>query len=249
MKSSLISAIFSGMMAAQVSVSEAADAPMMLDQGWSKKIRELFYFTPQGSRIIPYAWFMALERPDEQGMFADPAHLQRYGFIPSDGPHPLNPDALPIGFAIDPGRRRGSASEIALSSSPTSASRERGELGLTCAACHTANVTVGGRLLRVDGAPAHLDFDSFYADLGAAVTKTLFDLERFSRFANRVLGTSGTSNLPELTRDFTTYQVRLAGEAALRRPALASGFGRVDALTQIVNSLAVRDQGDPSTLR
>ncbi len=41
----------------------------------------------------------------------------------------------------------------------------------------------------------------------------------------------------------------MAGEAAVRHPTLASGFGRVDALTQIVNALSVTDQGDPLNLR
>lgn len=230
------------------SLAWAAEPQARLDQGWSKEIRELFYFTPQGSRLIPYAWFMALEQPDGQGMFADPAHLKRYGFLPAGGPHPLNPDALPVGFAIDAEPSRKTDPERSLSSG-ASASRERRELGLTCAACHTADVMVGGRTFRVDGAPAHLDFDSFYADLNRAVTQTLFELPKFQRFAQHVLERSGTASLPELTRDFTAYQVRLAGEAAIRRPALASGFGRVDALTQILNSLAVRDQGDPANLR
>jgi mono/diheme cytochrome c family protein len=221
----------------------------MLDQGWSKELRELFYFTPQGSRLIPYAWFMALERPGSEALFADPANLQRYGFLPADGPHLLNPDGLPIGFAIDPGPARKDASTTALSSAGTSASRGRRELGLTCAACHTANVTVEGRAIRVDGAPSHLDFDSFLADLNRAVTQTLFDPAKFQRFAQRVLERFGAAGLPELTRDFTAYQARLAGESAIRQPALPSGFGRVDALTQILNSLSVRDQGDPTNLR
>jgi len=221
----------------------------MLDQGWSREVRELFYFTPQGSRLIPYAWFKALEQPGGQGMFADPAYLQRFGFIPADGPHPLNPDGLPIGFAIDPGKERRSTSELALSPGPTNPSRESRDLGLTCAACHTATVTVDGRPIRVDGAPSHLDFDSFYAALNTAATETLFNLDKFQRFAARVLAEAGATSLPDLTRDFTAYQVRLAGEAAIRRPALASGFGRADALTQIINSLSVRDQGDPTNLR
>ncbi len=43
----------------------AADAEPVkfADQGWSRELRELFYFTPQGSKMIPYDWFMALEQP------------------------------------------------------------------------------------------------------------------------------------------------------------------------------------------
>ena len=39
-------------------------APVFLDQGWSAEMREKFYFTPQGSRLMPYSWFRALERVD-----------------------------------------------------------------------------------------------------------------------------------------------------------------------------------------
>jgi hypothetical protein len=200
-----------------------------IDQGWSKEVRELFYFTPQGSRMMPFAWFMALETSDGQRMFSDAAHLQRYGFIPADGPHPLNPGNLPIGFALDP-------------VAPA-------YVGLTCAACHTTNVTVEGRTIRVDGGPSHIDFDTFYADLARAVTSTLFDPEKFQRFATRVLGTPSVTGLSELQQEFAAFQARIAGEAAIRHPRHSSGFGRVDALTQIVNSLSVRDQGEPQNLR
>ena len=34
-----------------------------LDQGWTPDQREQYYQTAQGSLIIPYSWFMALEQP------------------------------------------------------------------------------------------------------------------------------------------------------------------------------------------
>jgi hypothetical protein len=224
-------------------------AATYLDQGWSKEIRELFYFTPQGSRIIPYVWFMALERPDGQGMFADPAHLERYGFIPSDSSHALNPGSLPIGFAIDPTEAPRPQYEAFAVDPAGSSSRLGPQLGLTCAACHTASVTVEGRPVRIDGAPANLDFDSFYADLAAAVTHTFFDQAAFQRFAARVLGEPSSTGVAELRLLLAEFEAKIAGDAAIRRPTLPSGFGRVDALTQIVNALAVTDQSDPLNLR
>ena len=225
----------------------SAQAPTFLDQGWSKQIRELYYFTPQGSRMIPYAWFMALETPDGKGMFADAEHLRRYGLIPADEPHPLNPDMLPIGFAIDPPRAPESDAALAVSPNPTGSPGQY--LGLTCAACHTATVTVEGRPIRIDGGAANFDFDTFYADLATAVTRTLFDPERFQRFASRVLVTGSVTGLPDLQLQFAAFQARMAGEAVIRRPTLISGFGRVDALTQIVNALAATDQSAPPNLR
>lgn len=203
-----------------------------LDQGWSKETRELYYFTPQGSRMIPFTWFMAIEQPDGAGMFADPGYLQRFGLIPADGPHPLNPGGLPIGLALDPG---------------TSAAEPY--LGLTCAACHTANVTVDGRVIRIDGGAANFDFDSFYAALEAAVARTFFDPAEFEQFAGRLLINPTPIEAAELRLQFAEFQSRIAGEAVIRRPTLQSGFGRVDAMTQIVNALAVLDQDTPHNLR
>src|SRR6185312_8512341 len=138
-------------------MATAADSPTFLDQGWSKEIRELFYYTPQGSRIIPYSWFMAIETANGQDMFADTAHLQTYGFIPADGTHAFNPDALPIGFAIDPVGPQPGATP-APSADPVDPTRVGRYLGITCAACHTSNLSVGGREIRIEGGAGNVDF-------------------------------------------------------------------------------------------
>jgi mono/diheme cytochrome c family protein len=229
--------------------AEVGGSTTFIDQGWSKEIREQFYFTPQGSRIMPYAWFVGLETLDDKGMLADPANLERYGFIRADGPHALNPGGLPIGFAVDPARTA-SQSEGASAAVPSEAMLSRGQqVGLTCSACHTANITVNGRAIRIDGAPARLDLDSFYADLSAAVDRTFFDIAAFQRFADRVLNDPSPAATAELRLLFAEFQARLAGDAMIRHPTLASGFGRLDALTQSINSLAGVDQGDARNLR
>jgi hypothetical protein len=213
-----------------------ADEPKtvtFLDQGWSGETRELFYFTPQGSRIIPYAWFIALEIADGSGMFSNPTYLERYGFIPPDRPHPLNPAGLPIGFAIDPVEVFGLGRH----------------LGLNCAACHTGNVKIDGKTIRIDGGPASLDMDRFYADLEKAVTRTFFDPDVFNKFAARVLADPSPTAVGDLRQHFGQFQATIAGDAAVRHPMLESGFGRVDALAQSINALAVTGQGDPGNLR
>ncbi len=208
-------------------------AVTFLEQGWSPEIRAAFYHTPQGSRMIPDAWFMALEAPDGSGMMAEDAMLARYGLIPTDAPTPLNPRALPIGFAVDPVDVPGLGAHV----------------GLTCAACHTAEITVEGRRVRIDGGAASFDFDRFYADLARAVERTLFDDGAFRRFAARLITEPTPIAAAELRLQLAQFQAQLAGDAAIRRPALESGFGRVDALTQILNALAAGGQRDPSNLR
>lgn len=216
--------------AATLAACAVADMPtrklVYQDQGWSQSLREQFYFTSQGSRIIPADWFRVLERADGKGRFSDPAYLTRYGFLPPDRPSELNPEGYPIGFAVD---------------------REANQLGLTCAACHTADVIVNKEVVRLDGAPGRLDFDSFYQSLAKAVSLTLLDAERFRRFA-AALGATDAVAAGQLKAKLAAFNVRIQGDAVMRKPDLASGFGRVDALTQIVNSLAVRDQSMPENL-
>jgi mono/diheme cytochrome c family protein len=248
MRQHVLAIVFAATTALAAPAATAADPPMFLDQGWSKETRELYYYTPQGSRFIPYAWFMALEIADGQGMFADTAHLEGYGFIPADGPHPLNPGGLPIGFAIDPAGAKPGASP-ASGTDPTDAAKVGQYLGITCAACHTSNISVGGRTIRIEGGAAHVDFDRFYADLAAAVSRTVFDPAKFQRFATRILGNLSPTAVADLSLKLSYFEVKIAGDAMIRAPALASGFGRVDALTQSINALAVAHQGDPQNLR
>ena len=53
-----------------------------LEQGWSKRVQEKFWFTSQGSRLIPYAWFLALEVVDSEQLFKDESHMREYSYIP-----------------------------------------------------------------------------------------------------------------------------------------------------------------------
>jgi mono/diheme cytochrome c family protein len=200
-----------------------------LDQGWNAELRNLFYFTPQGSRLMPAAWFMALEAKDGGQLFSSRENLSQYGFIYAEGASPLNPHRLPIGFALD-----------------KQAIPEGGvSVGLTCAACHTADVLVQGKRLRIDGGPANLDFDAFFSDLAGSVHRTFHDQAAFQRFAARLIPEPTPAKVEALRKQFAKFQTLLAGEAVIRRPAHPSGFGRVDALTQIINSLAVVSQKDP----
>jgi hypothetical protein len=210
-----------------VSLTRASAEPVThMSQGWSQTLRENFYYTPQGSHMMRADWFAVLERRDGAGRFGDPVYLERFGFIPPEDKFDLNPQGYPIGFAVQ---------------------AEENQIGLTCAACHTANIDVHGEIFRIDGAPARLDFDAFYQELAAAVSQTRLDPASFGRFAN-ALGVTDDNALRNLRAELTAFDMQLTADATLRKPALESGFGRVDALTQIVNSLAVRDQHAPVNL-
>ena len=207
-----------------------------LDQGWTPKIRELFYFTPQGSHLMPYDWFLSLEQPDDPALFASRENLSRFGWLFHTGaPSRLNVDDLPIGFTRDPGIAPGGGNW----------------LGMTCSACHTGNVEHNGTVVRIDGGPTMGDFGQFLTSLSRAVMANhpAVDEQKFTRFAGRVLGAQVNElSTAELVDAYETFAVRFVGRAWMRTPPLHAGPGRVDALTQIVNSLAVFDLGRPDNL-
>lgn len=205
-----------------------------LEQGWSEEIRQLYYYTPQGSLLIPLPWLLALDRPDGQGRFADAAYLERFGWIYDPTANlELNPAGLPIGFAIDPSERS-----------------EGPWVGFTCAACHVAEVEIGAARIRIDGAPGNLDLGRFYESLAAAVRATVVEPARLQRFAAAVLGPSpAPEKKADLLKSLALFETQISGDAAMRRSPVAPGFGRVDALNQIANALAVRDLGRPENFR
>ena len=61
-----------------------------------------------------------------------------------------------------------------------------------------------------------------------------FDAEAFKRFATRVLRKPTPLGASELRLQLAEFQSRIAGDEVMRKPELASGYGRVDALTQIL---------------
>src|SRR5687767_9930135 len=54
-----------------------------------------FYHLEEGSEVFPVTWFLALEKEDGSGLFAD--SLQRFGLIP-DARSATNPFGLPVGL-------------------------------------------------------------------------------------------------------------------------------------------------------
>src|SRR5450755_4803104 len=157
-------------------------------QGWSVEDRQIFYTTSQGSHMIPYLWFKALRRLDVDEPFGGD-QLARYGYLPNDTK--LNPEGLPVGFVID-----GDA--------------KTGFLGMTCAACHTAQIEYqkdgATQQLRIDGAPATANFQLFLTDLEAAAKETIKDTNRLEKFARSVLGTnSSPAKVATLKTDFGAW--------------------------------------------
>jgi hypothetical protein len=103
----------------------AQDKPEYLSQGWSSADRAFFYTTSQGSQLMPYDWFLVLERPGSNVLLRADT-LARFGYLAFADKS--NPDALPLGFVKDSGE-------------------SCDWLGMTCAACHTAQMKFAGKTL------------------------------------------------------------------------------------------------------
>ena len=76
-----------------------AEVRYLESQNWTEEDRDYFYYTSQGSQIMPYDWFRALERADSTKHFVADG-LRRYGYIPGKSSR-RNIDGLPVGFVID----------------------------------------------------------------------------------------------------------------------------------------------------
>jgi hypothetical protein len=196
-------------------------------QGWTAEDRQAFYTTSQGSHMMPYLWYKALRRLDADEPFGGD-QLQRYGYLPNDKSN-LNPEGLPVGFVID-----GDATS--------------GFLGMTCAACHTAQIEYqkdgATQQLRIDGAPATADFQLFLKDLTEVTRATLSDADRFDKFSHAVLGNRySPTRAKDLKTDFAAWVKQWGDFMDKSLPASPWGPGRLDAFGMIFNRVAAKDLG------
>ena len=79
-----------------------------LPQVWSNDIRRKFWFTSQGSRIIPYVWFTWLEQADNTQLFRAADNMESLRYLPARS-SAINPAGLPVGFALETDKKTGDA--------------------------------------------------------------------------------------------------------------------------------------------
>lgn len=211
-----------------------------LDQRWTDQQRHQFHHTPQGTRLLPADWFRALEQPCFSpfgcDLFADPAYLSRFGFIPSHKDD-LNPDELPIGFAID----KDFVDPIDKHAYPV--------VGLTCAACHTGELYYGKSAVQVEGAPGMIEVAAFQKALGLALAFTdtfPMSVGRYRRFEQRVLGPNATdAQKTGLKTQVDAYMAAAQHQLDVTEAGHiydnGAGFMRTDALARIGNQVFAAD--------
>jgi hypothetical protein len=209
----------------------APDKITYLNQGWTDAERQQFYYLAQGSEIMPYAWFLALEQPWNDKPFRDAKHIESFRYLPNDA-NESNPDGLPVGFT----KGKGPGGEM--------------WFGLTCAACHTGQVNYKGHSVRIDGGTNIADAIAFQSSLVTAMRATLAERPKFERFAKHVLGKDhGADKAKQLEARVREQLVAMANWEASSRPAHPTGFGNWDAVNILMNTINATALSEPSNNR
>lgn len=186
-----------------------------LDQNWQEADSLWFYNTTQGSDLLPYDFFLALEQPDSQELFRSDANMNRYRYLPQKKT-PSNPDALPVGMVAD-------------------TYKGKKFMGFTCAACHCSQVNYNGIGIRIDGGPGGADMDAFMNDLAKAMSATLNNSAKQARFVSAVESKGNYDRKDEILNDLRTYTLRLQAYNFFNETTAPYGYARLDAFGRIYN--------------
>jgi len=216
-----------------------------LEQNWKPGMREAFYRTAQGSHIMPLKFALALEQSNKEEKFFTSKNLSKYGYIPQKVNKNTNPYGLPIGFTID-GRVSFSLTSDKQESDPTEVGDK--QLGINCAACHTANLRYKNKIIRIDGGQGFTNFQNFVADMDSAIIATSSDKEKMNRLISKVLNRKDNSkNEMELREKIKNEFKKLIQERKewikLNASHFQAGPSRVDAFSIIFNQVIARDLG------
>ncbi len=230
---------------------------MFLNQGWDSEQREEFYFTAQGSQLIPFKWFLELEQANSDKPFRHADNIRKYGFLPTE-PTKRNPNGLPIGFVrdgVDPVASDIAGLESTQRSVVQSSTRfavkqaflgasfdknlypkeQEAWFGLTCAACHTHEIEYGDTTIRIDGGSSQADIESFLHDLGIALEATSQNSQKLERFATRIGRDS--NNLDSFKNEVKQIADAVNRLAARNKAKHPYGYARLDAFGSILNAV------------
>lgn len=224
-----------------------------VDQGWDKKTKDTFWNIPQGTFLMPYNWFLSLERPNGEAdstgkLLSDRSYMERFGFISAPYKTESNPGNLPIGFGYNdkfniPYNEKeieGNALYNYMNKYKTPTAE------ISCAACHTGMIEHKGKGLLLEGGPAMTDIILFQDKLGATILEMTLDSSKLDRFAERVHALKPKeASTEEIKTAFNAYTA-LSKASSLtmakeRIETFREGFGRLDALTRIGNIVFGKD--------
>src|SRR3954452_1476719 len=186
-----------------------------LPQNWAPADSLWFYTVTQGSNMMPYDFFMVLEKKGSTELFRSNENMNFYRYLPQKAIS-SNPDGLPVGFVRDP-------------------YKGKDYIGLTCAACHTAQINYKGKGIRIDGGPAIADMESFMRDVVKAMLETRNNDEVKKRFVQNVLARGSYKTETDVLADLEAYANRLSNYITINDSTTHYGYGRLDAFGRIYN--------------
>lgn len=185
--------------------------------------RRDFYHLPEGGELLPLELLRNLESIRTFKPFME--DLDRFRLIAD----PEDPDGLPVGMSamLSNGKRA-----------------EPRMVFFNCAACHTSEITYQGKVLRIEGAPGHVDVAGFIGELLSSIDSTLANPQRLAAYVGRMKPqplplAEGKKQLQtaldvtQLLKEKIVYLQRLRG----LRPTTTSGYGRLDAFVAARNLL------------
>jgi hypothetical protein len=199
-----------------------------LDQGWKQDAREWYYYTTQGSRLLPYDWFMALT--DAKTGKPVSGSLTDLGYLPPVKTK-YNPDNLAVGFVKDD-----QGADAAL--------------GLTCAACHTNDLKVDNVTIRVDGAGVTGDLYGLLTMIRDSLDTVVRNDAAFQAFAAKVLkGDDTPAKRLELYGQVKNFRNKFFAFVKHSTSKTAWGNARTDAFGMIFNRVSSIDLKYPRNNR
>lgn len=205
---------------------ETTDKIVYLDQGWDEQnqYREISYNLSQGSKLIPYEWYLALEIPFTKKIALNSeAVTETLRYLSTDETSDRNPDKLPVGFVKDVD------------------DQNKAWIGMTCAACHTSQINYNDVGIRIDGGPAMGDFITLLNVIKLSISDTMHDRSKFKRFAKRLYGEDWKEQSQTLKADMKKMKQKLVGIITRSQSIVETGYGRVDAFGAIGNEIFVDD--------
>ncbi len=208
-------------------VLSAQTATLAPDQGWSTATTDRFYHESQGAVLMPDAFMRALRTADGKH-FIDARHMASYGFLPGvSGPYPL-------GMVADDGSRSHGIPNV----------------GFTCAACHTGQLTVRGSTLRIEGGSANLSISKAVGDMHADLARTAADPATRKAFLAEAIADGYPAKRASAGLDSEIASDAFVGKASEHLGAQTpSGPGIVDALTGIAFNAMTIGLHEPSNAR
>jgi len=195
---------------------ESYDTPIYLDQGWSPADTLWYYNTTQGSALLPYDLFLALEQEDSEELFRSDHNMDRYRYLPQK-PTFFNPDGLPVGFAKE-------------------TYRGRDYMGFTCAACHTGQINYDDQAIRIDGGPAMADMVGFLTGLEKALIAARDIGPKRERVVDRVLAERNDYRREDqVVADIEQWADQIQIYNTINHSHIDYGYARLDAFGRIYN--------------